>query len=424
MANFLTGFLDNLSQGLTRPKGNVGDFAHAARLYNSNSFRLAPKVKFLYHVVFNINPAAARSTIFDTQKHGTAVNMLVKSVDLPRFKVDIESPIQYNRKKKVQTKLDYDPITLTFHDDNTGLTTQMWRMYYQYYYADSKDPRAFNRNSYRGAASNSFRYGLDNNSSVPFFSSIVIYQMARHYYQSYMLVNPIISAWQHDNLNNEEGGPVQSAMQVSYETVIYGSGAVGQGTPPGFATEYYDKQPSPLGILGGGTVSLFGQGGIVGGAADILGDIATGKIFTPSGFLGALIKGTNVVNNSKKLSNQGVRQEGFNILTSALGASAGIDVSGVANTVFPKSGGTGQSQTTTALGSPRNITSSALSGAEQTAIKSSPAAISSLVNLATSSGVVAPGANAQAQVENLLSSGRNQKLNNLAKKVSNELKSV
>lgn len=423
MANFFNGFLDNLTQGLTRPKGNLGDFQHAARLYNSNAFRLAPKVKFLYHVVFNINPLAMRSTLFDTQKHGTAVNMLVKQVDLPKFKIDVDTPIQYNRKKKVQTKLDFDPLNIVFHDDNTGLTTQMWRMYYGYYFADGKSPNAYYRNTYQSEAANLFRYGLDNNSSVPFFTSITIYQMARHYYQSYMLVNPIVSSWQHDTLNNEESGSVQSTMQINYESVIYGSGQVSSNTVPGFATEYYDKQPSPLSLLGGGTVSLFGQGGIVGGAADILGEIASGNIFTVSGFLGTLIKGANIVSNTKKLTSEGVRQEGYNILTSALGATAGIDVSGVANTVFPKTGGTGQTQTTTSLAPAENIKASPLTAAEQASITSNPVALNSLTNLAIANGVVGPGSAAQSQVQNLLSSGRNIKLNNLAKKVSNELKS-
>lgn len=423
MANFFNGFLDNLTQGLTRPKGNLGDFQHAARLYNSNSFRLAPKVKFLYHVVFNINPLAIRLTQYDTQKHNTAVNMLVKSVDLPKFKVEVDSPVQYNRKKKVQTRMDFDPINLVFHDDNTGLTTEMWRLYYGYYFADGKSANAYPRNTYQSPALNVFRYGLDNDSSVPFFTSITIYQMARHYYQSYMLVNPIVNSWQHDNLNNEESGPVQSTMQISYESVIYGQGQVSSYTIPGFATEYYDKQPSPLSLLGAGTVSLFGQGGIVGGAADVLGDIASGNIFTLSGFLGVLIKGTNIVSNTKKLSSEGLRQEGFNILTSALGATAGIDVSGVANTVFPKNSGTGQTQTTTALAPTQNIKSSPLTAAEKNSITSNPAALSSLTNLAVTSGVVAPGTTAQSQIQGLLDSGRNVKLNNLAKKVANEIKS-
>ena len=347
MANFLSGFLNNVGQGLTNPKGNLGDFAHAARLYNANSFRLAPKVKFLYHVVFNINPAAARSTTFDTKKHGTAINMLVKQVDLPKYKIQLEQPQQYNRKRNIQTKIDYENINVVFHDDNTGLTTQLWALYYGYYYADSKTPNAYAKTSYKP---NTFRYGLDNNSYAPFFSSITIYQMARHYYQSYTLMNPVIASWSHDTLNNAESESVQSTMQIAYEAVIYGSGKVSPQKIAGFGNDYYDKTPSPLSILGGGTTSIFGTGGVVDGITGVLDDLASGATFgSIEGFLGTLVKGTNTFNNAKKLTKEGLRQEGFNVLTSALG-STGAAVAGVANVVFPKSGGNGQSQTTQALG--------------------------------------------------------------------------
>lgn len=350
MANFLSGFLNNVGQGLTNPKGNVGDFAHAARLYNTNAFKYSPKVKFLYHVVFNINPDAIKSSRFDAQRYGTAINMLVRAVDLPKFKISVDPVNQYNRKKQVQTKLEYDPITVTFHDDNFGVTTALWSMYYGYYFADSKTPNAYQRNTYKAPALNVFRYGLDNNSSVPFFSSITVYQMARHYYQAYMLMNPIISSWQHDSLDNSESETVKSTMSLQYESVIYSQGKVSPTAMAGFGTEFYDKQPSPLGILGGGTVSIFGTGGVVDGITGILGDFASGSAFTPAGFLGTLIKGSNLINNAKKLSTDGIRQEGYNVLTNAIGTATGIDVSGVANIAFPKNSATTQTQTTTALG--------------------------------------------------------------------------
>ncbi len=470
MANFLSGFFNNVGQGITQPKGNLGDFAHASRLYNAQSFRLAPKTKFSYHVVFNLNPAAIGSTTFDTQKHGTAINMLVKSIDLPKFKVSVDGVNQYNRKKQVQTKLEYDPITVKFHDDNVGLTTMMWSLYYGYYYADGRHggsagaaknsntsgvggllgglasqainkfvpglsailgnaktitggaeattPAAYQRNSYKGEELNKFRYGLDNNSSVPFFTSIQIFQMGRHQYQAFTLINPIITSWQHDNLDNSDGaGITENTMQVAYEAVIYGTGAVSQGNPKGFATEYYDKSPSPLSILGGGTKSLFGQGGVLGGIGDIMGDLANGNFN-----LGTLIKGANVIRNASKLTSAGIRQEGFGILKNAIGATTGINVSGVSNTVFPKSGGNGQNQTTTALAPVERAVPQALTAGDQSLISNTPGALSSLTNLAVSSGVVPAGPNAQAQTQALMSSGRNIKFNGLANKVVSNIK--
>ena len=458
MANILNGFLNNVGQGLGNPKGTLGDFQHASRLYNSQAMRLAPKGKWMYHVVFNINPKALGSAKFDIQKHGTAINMLVKSIDLPKFRTQVEKPIQYNRKRQIHTKLEYDPISVGFHDDNFGLTTNLWAMYYGYYFADSKHggsagsstagsllsgvgnliagfipgasgllgavkgflgssdsgvPAAYQRNSYKGSTLNTYRYGLDNGSGAPFFSSIQIFQLARHQYQSYTLINPVITSWSHESLASSSTEASGNTMQVAYEAVIYGAGAVSRGTPKGFATEFYDNQPSPLGLLGGGVTSLFGQGGILGGIGSILSDLGPGG----NGFtLGTLIKGINVYNNAKKLTKEGIRQEGFSILKSAIGASTGIDVSGVANVLFPKQTGNGQTRATVAS-PPKETAKTNTSDQRQAALAKNPGAKTALVDLAVKSGVVAPGANAAAAVDSLVSSGRNAKLNGLADKV-------
>ena len=98
MANLLKGFLDNVLKGALNPKGNLADFAHASRLYVDDSFRLAPKQKFLYHVVFNINPGAQISDP-PLANHQRELNMLVKNVDLPKDPVDMAT-VQQSPKKR------------------------------------------------------------------------------------------------------------------------------------------------------------------------------------------------------------------------------------------------------------------------------------------------------------------------------------
>lgn len=466
MAKFFKNFLSNVGQGLLTPKGNLGDFQHASKLFVNSNYRLAPKQKFLYHVVFNINPEIRRRNSM-LVNNTTALNMLVKSVDLPKFKVATSAVQQYNRKKQVHTNIEYDPVTLIFHDDNLGVTTNLWAGYYGYYFADSSHgssagsipnvgssnqgtqlsgllgqgqkllkkilgkpvgkqgssdpttPAAFLNDNKFDTVLPTFKFGMDNNISVPFFTSIQIFQLGRRTYQSFTLINPKIVSWSHDNLTYAEGaGPTQNTMSVIYEAVIYGNGAVRQGIPTGFGTEFYDTQPSPLSLLGGGTASLFGQGGVVGGIGSILGDLSNPDTYTSAGgILGVLVKGANVVNNSKKLTKAGIRQEGFSLLTGSLGAATGAAVSGVANTLFPKSGGTGQTQTTTALAPRESVRPSSLSAAQQTVINGTPGALDSLVAQSVKAGVVAAGPTAQSQVQSLMASGRNLKLNALAQKV-------
>jgi len=40
------------------PKGNLSAYEHGNRLFVDNNMELAPKVAFLYHVNFVLNPAA------------------------------------------------------------------------------------------------------------------------------------------------------------------------------------------------------------------------------------------------------------------------------------------------------------------------------------------------------------------------------
>ena len=279
MANLLKGFLDNVLKGTLNPKGNLGDFAHASRLYVDDSFRLAPKQKFLYHVVFNINPQAA-ITDPPLANHQRELNMLVKAVDLPQYTVDMITAQQYNIKRKIQTKIAYDPINITFHDDNYGVTTALWETYYRYYFKDgtyaNKDTQGNQSTSTdrpyskSGGLTNNKstknRFGLDSDANIPFFTSIQIYQMARKTYTCYTLVNPIIQRWQHDSMNNQESAPVQNQMSVEYEAVFYSRGRVqANGAPAGFGKEHYDRTPSPNSLSGGGSTSLLGTGGVLSG---------------------------------------------------------------------------------------------------------------------------------------------------------------
>ena len=356
MANIFNGFLDNLVNGALSPKGDMADYTHAARLYTDDNFRLAPKQKFLYHVTLNLNENVVNKVLPGwVQRHSNEVNMLVKSVTMPKFDIQTETKNKYNRKKNLQTRIDYAPVNIVFHDDNNSIFTQLWTAYYNYHFADgtygsrdgagapNQSARPYDRfNTYMGSPRNGDRFGLDNNQYEPFFTSIQISQMARHQYLTLTLVNPIIESWQHDTLENSVGAdPVQNSMTVAYESVFYADGPIDEGnSPKGFGTVHYDNTPSP--ISAGSSSSLFGSAGILAGGTSVLGDIASGKAD-----LGTLLTAARTVKNAKDLTKEGIRNEAFQVAGQTIRTATGTNVSGLANTSFPKSGGTG-TQTTEA----------------------------------------------------------------------------
>lgn len=249
MSNAFNNFLS--STGYT----NLRDYQHASRLYVDNNYAYSPKFGFLYYIVFNINPDA----IIDQQwrnKDAMDIGLLVKKIDLPKFSVVNETLNQYNRKTVVQTKLTYTPVSVEFHDDNIDIINKLWINYYKHYFADStygrngEVPVAFRDTKY---GETDYQYGIyDNKVKDSFFTSIEIYSLHQQNFTQVTLINPKITEWAHDSLNQAEGSKtMQNRMTVAYENVLYDYGQIVPETdPPSFATVHYDKTPSPYAVGG------------------------------------------------------------------------------------------------------------------------------------------------------------------------------
>jgi len=246
--SFLNNFLDNLNARTNEV--TLRDARHAHQLFTEHGLALAPKNKFLYHVVFQTRDEVGNHTDSNTAKFQKEIGVLAKSVELPQYRASIENKQQYNRKKNVQTRIDYQDLTIKFHDDNTGMTRAMLQEYYKYYYNDGRhqlkqgayDPR----DKYNERVP---RYGLDTTNQGPFFDYIKIFQLARKKWFSYTLVNPLISQWGHDVLEyGDTGGQMENTLVLAYESVIYKNGNIDSDLPAGFTSNEtrYDKVYSPL----------------------------------------------------------------------------------------------------------------------------------------------------------------------------------
>ena len=247
---------DNNSTGNT-----LRDYQHAARIFVDNNMRLAPKFKHLYHVVLNINSNITLTVNGLDNVAKREINLLVKSCDLPSFQMRTETLNQYNRKKVVQTGVQYDPIQMTWHDDQAGLTNFLWQAYFNYYYSDSQHnytsspavtDSAYLRNgglnnSYDNGAVMQNRFGLDKPGKTDnFFDSIQIFQLHSQSLTptntSFTLVNPLIDNWDHDEVNSEGTQYAINRMRFSYEAVIMDANRTVPGEiPAGFADFRYDQ---------------------------------------------------------------------------------------------------------------------------------------------------------------------------------------
>lgn len=348
MPSTSNGYLDNLNNNIIGPKGTLADWQHASRLYVDNDLKLAPKTKFLYHTYFQLDPVVRTVLPELKDKHNLEIGMLVKAADLPRYTAMVETRNKYNRKKNIQTSIQYEPITITFHDDNYGVTTALLEAYYRYYYADGnygEKPGAYNKtagdNTYKGRARNQFKYGLDNNVTVPFFQNIQISQLAKKTYTTYTIVNPIITNWQHDSLDNADGSTTMSnTITVAYEAVHYSRGAVetgANGEPTGFGSvEHYDSQPSPISLIDGG---ILGQNGEFGNGSDLYDFISSGSNFRSPLDVG--LATFQLIQNLQSLSSEQLRKQEYGLTETDIEKLAGTDVSGLINIFIPKNNGQG-----------------------------------------------------------------------------------
>jgi hypothetical protein len=305
--DFLKGFIGN---------DYLRDYRHASKTFTTNGYELAPRYKFLYHVTFNlnfVNPAVA--SVFSTQDQAN-MGLVVKTAQLPSYTMAVAEMNQYNRKRYVQTKIDYQPVVITFHDDGGDLIRNLWYNYYSYYY---KDPQQNYRNLTAISGSigdpNTSGNGYDyNNSDIyassrivndwgyigesytdgsgpsnsvnptsgkpKFFNDIIVTGFNQHRYAMYVLINPIITSWSHDTYDYaQSGGIMQNSMTIKYETVKYLEGAIGDvrrggdTNVLGFADNaHYDTTLSPI-ARPGANATVLGQGGLLDAGIGIIGDL-------------------------------------------------------------------------------------------------------------------------------------------------------
>ena len=375
--DFLTGFFGG--QGLK-------DYAHASKTFRTNGYELAPRKKFLFHVYFNLNTAEIPTlrNIFSASEQAE-LGLLVKTIQLPNYTLDTEVLNQYNRKRIIQKKINYLPVSMTFHDDAGDLSRNLWYNYYSYYYKDanqqylspsnqngsigqvanqpgftynSRDIYANNRpvndwgyigegysQGYAGGPSTGSG-GDQTSGKPPFFSDITIYGMDQHKWVSYVLINPLVKEWKHDQYNYSEGGGVmENSMTVEYETVKYYSGAIGGSRPDtnikGFADPaHYDNIRSSL-ARPGSTRSVLGQGGLLDAGIGIVRDLQSGNL---NGIIGAVQKAGTAYNTFKGANIRSVVNEEANaavksVIRNSIPGAVRQQQAGSGGFVFPRSPG-------------------------------------------------------------------------------------
>jgi hypothetical protein len=364
----MAGFFQDLLQGAAGTffgSEFLRDYTHASKTFRPNAYQNAPKFKYLFHVYFQLNPTGLPDANY---------GLLVKTVKLPAFSFNTVELNQYNRKRIIQTKIKYDPVNITFHDDNGNTVRKLWKSYYNYYYADGTRPQViFNgargtgpatgtadatynsRTQYQPSITGNESWGYQGDTSdptgkkIPFFKNITIFGFNQHNFVAYTLINPIITNFSHDTYDYAQAsGIMENQMTLDYETVVYNEGAIDGKSPGNIVTGFgdeanYDRTLSPI-ARPGSNANILGQGGLVGGVGGTLEALANGNILgavQAAGTTYNTFKNVNVLNIAKSevvsgLTNTlaGTPNRNVNVLTPVYGAvqnvigTAGAKLSG------------------------------------------------------------------------------------------------
>jgi hypothetical protein len=298
--NFLKGFLGD---------NGLRDYTHASKTFRTNGYELAPRFKFNFHTFFNLNSGAIPFLqAMVGNGDAASIGLSVKTIDLPSYQISVDTMNQYNRKRLVQSKIEYQPVTVTFNDDGGDLIRNMWYNYFSYYYKDpvqqydgvantdgtsgnlQTTPTGFGYNTRDTYSNDRFvnDWGYVGESysdgtfapegKPPFFRDIRIYGLNQHHFAAYVLVNPMITDWKHDTYDYSQGGGIMThTVTIRYETVKYYSGAIGASRPDtnvvGFADpNRYDQIRSSISRPGSQSTVL-GQGGLLDAGVGIYEDL-------------------------------------------------------------------------------------------------------------------------------------------------------
>lgn len=343
-------------------QGGLADYSHASKSFVASGYDLAPRNKFLFYVYFNLNTNIPAVANLVSGGKSSTIGLMVKTAQLPSYTMEVGTMNQYNRKRLVQTKINYNPAQIVFNDDHSDLIRNMWYQYYQYYYSDptykyGNTPAQSGTLGQISGALSGFSYGSNDTYSParvvqnwglngqgyanpslqslstslltgpgtsiePFFRDITIYGMSQKTYSQYTMINPLITDWTHDTYDYGQGnGTMTHTMSIRYENVKYYSGAIGGDQPSdpmsGFADpSHYDTVPSDI-TIPGSTNTVVSQGSIKPSTQGSKQDLQ------------ALASGQNTLQNVLGAVGQSLVPLASSFLTGALG-SGGVLVAGIA----------------------------------------------------------------------------------------------
>ena len=160
----------------------------------------------------------------------------IKQIDGPKVNFQYDTLNQYNRKRNVYRRVDYDPVSVRFYDTMNNAALKLFRYLYELNVKDGRNrseayggDRLLNRNLYDYNSLTdtekfeNYNFGIESSigtSTYP-IKSLDLFLIHGGKYNLIRFVHPKIISMDHDVMTYESSQPIEIGMQFAYETVIY-----------------------------------------------------------------------------------------------------------------------------------------------------------------------------------------------------------
>lgn len=213
---------DKLGRNLTLRSGRIAEVTFGLA---NLKLQYIPNPKFLFYVRFLRNIGGG--VTYSQQQQ--SIGFVLKSIDRPTINLELESVNQYNKIRKVQTKMSYGDVNIVFHDTADLRARKLFEEYFAFYFNEGNivssgawDQDQTNAEMITGADGWGFRIDPSRNPNMSkFFSAIEILQFSQGAYITTQLINPYITSYDPDTLSYEEGQSTQTInMGITFEGLI------------------------------------------------------------------------------------------------------------------------------------------------------------------------------------------------------------
>lgn len=225
--------LDVLGQGGNR-KFYMRDFKNAERFQpNFDPVRH----KFQGYVNFILNRdlfASLYGNPTGENEFRTTISSLVRTAQMPGVQFRTETLNEYNRKKIVNTGLDYDPVNMTVYDTVGNEWLILLMKYFSYHYMNPRnlnpdnernvagaDPRAGGyemiESAFADETFDSNRAGFNTNITAHFFERIDYVLYHGNQGVQYSIINPVLTSFRASDIDYGDSGFKDFELSFAYE---------------------------------------------------------------------------------------------------------------------------------------------------------------------------------------------------------------